>query len=30
MFGRITFACGHRRKASNIGIADFTPKVRAT
>ena len=28
--GRITLACGQSRKASNIGIADFTPKVRAT
>ena len=23
-------ACGHSRSASNIGMADFTPKVRAT
>jgi hypothetical protein len=30
MSGRITLACGHSRSASNIGIADLTPKVRAT
>jgi hypothetical protein len=30
MSGRITRACGQRRSASNIGIADLTPQVRAT
>ncbi len=30
MLGRMTRACGHSRSASNIGIADFTPNVRAT
>ena len=29
MSGRTTVACGHSRRASNMGIADFTPKVRA-
>jgi hypothetical protein len=29
MSGLTTWAYGHRRRASNIGIADFTPKVRA-
>ena len=27
--GRITVACGQSRRASNIGIAERTPKVRA-
>jgi hypothetical protein len=27
--GRITVACGQSRFASNIGIAERTPKVRA-
>ena len=30
MSGGTTLACGHSRRASNIGIADRTPKVRAT
>jgi len=30
MSGRTTLACGHNRRASNIGIADLTPNVRAT
>ena len=29
MFGRTTVACGQSRFASNIGIAERTPKVRA-
>ena len=27
---RTTVACGQSRRASNIGIAELTPKVRAT
>jgi len=30
MSGRTTVACGHNRRASNIGMAERTPKVRAT
>ena len=30
MSGGTTLACGHSRRASNIGIAERTPKVRAT
>ena len=30
MSGRTTLACGQSRRASNIGIADRTPNVRAT
>jgi hypothetical protein len=30
MSGRTTLACGHSRRASNMGIADRTPNVRAT
>jgi hypothetical protein len=29
MFGLMMVACGHKRRASNIGIAERTPKVRA-
>ena len=29
MFGRTMVACGQSRRASNIGIAERTPKVRA-
>ena len=29
MLGRTMVACGHSRRASNIGIAERTPKVRA-
>ncbi len=30
MSGRTTEACGQSRRASNMGIAERTPKVRAT
>jgi hypothetical protein len=29
MFGRTMVACGQRRRASNIGMAERTPKMRA-
>ncbi len=29
MSGGMTVACGHSRRASNMGIAERTPKVRA-